>query len=57
MFATDTTFQIRADSTSLFCSHTHQLSHSILIENLERIDFQNLLFQINRQEANASNSE
>src|SRR5699024_4267674 len=43
-------FQVRTDGTALFGSHTNQLSHSILIKNLERINFQNLLFQVNRQE-------
>ena len=50
MFATDTAFQIRTDSTALFCSHTYQLTYTILIEHLERVYFQNLLFQINRKE-------
>ena len=50
MFTTDTAFQIRTDSTAFLCSHTYQLTHTILIENLERIYFQNLLFQINRKE-------
>ena len=50
MFTANTTFQIRTDSTAFFCCHTNQLSHTILVENLERVYFQNLLFQINRKE-------
>ena len=38
------------DSTSLFSSHAHQLSYTILVEYLERVYFQNLLLQINREE-------
>ena len=50
MFAADTALQIRTDSTSLFSSHAHQLSYTILVEYLERVYFQNLLLQINREE-------
>ena len=45
MFTTNTAFQIRTDGTAFFRCHTNQLSHTILVENLERVYFQNLLFQ------------
>ena len=50
MFTTNTAFQIRTDGTAFFRCHTNQLSYTILVENLERVYFQNLLFQINRKE-------
>ena len=42
--------KVSKQQTSLFCSHTYQLTYTILIEHLERVYFQNLLFQINRKE-------
>ena len=50
MLAADTALQVRTDGTALFGSHTYQLPYSILVEHLEGVYFQNLLFQINRQE-------
>ena len=50
MLTTNTTFQVRTNCTAFFCCHTYQLSHTILVEHLERVYFQNLLFQINRKE-------
>ena len=50
MLTANTAFQVRTNSTTFFRSHTYQLSYSILIENLEWVYFQNLLFQINRKE-------
>ena len=46
MFATDTAFQVRTDGTALFGSHTNQLSHSILIENLKNKYVQLLLMYL-----------
>ena len=50
MLAANTALQVRTDGTALFGSHTYQLPYSILVEHLEGVYFQNLLFQINRQE-------
>lgn len=50
MFTTDAALQIRTDSPTFFSSHTHQLSHTVLVKNLERVYFQDFLFQINREE-------
>ena len=50
MLAANTAFQIGTNGTTLFCCHTYKLTYTILVEYLERIDFQNLLLQINRQE-------
>lgn len=50
MFTADAALQVRTDSATFFGSHTHQLPYSVLIEHLERVYFQDLLFQINRQE-------
>lgn len=44
MLTTDTAFQIRTDRTSFLYSHFYQLAYAVLVENLERIYFQDLLF-------------
>lgn len=43
MFATYTAFQIIAHRTSFIHCHLYKLTDTILIKNLEWIDFQNLL--------------
>ena len=51
MLTTDTTFEIWTSATTLLDSHLHQLTNTCLVENLEWIDIQNLLLQVNWQEA------
>ena len=41
---------VRTYATSLFHCHLNELAHAVLVQHLERIYCQNLLFQINRQE-------
>ena len=47
VYLTDAEYQELIDAVK---ANLYQLSHTILIENLERVYFQNLLFQINRKE-------
>ena len=54
MLTANTALQVRTNGTAFFGSHTYQLSYSILVEHLERVYFQNLLLQIDRQERSKS---
>ena len=42
---------VRTYAASLFHCHLNKLAHTVLVQHLERIYCQNLLFQIYRQEA------
>ena len=39
-----------SNSTTFLYYHLDQLTNTILVENLERVNFQNLLLEISRQE-------
>ena len=51
MLATDTTFEVLTCLTTLLNTHLDELTNTLLIENLEWIDIQNLLFKITWEEA------
>lgn len=51
MLSAYTAFEIFAYGASFVYRHLHQLSHAILVEHLEWVHVQNLLFQIRGQEA------
>ena len=50
MFTANTAFQFGTDRAAFFYGHFDQLSYTILVEYLERVYLQDLLFQIYRQE-------
>ena len=50
MLAADTALQVGTNSTSFLCSHTDELTYTVLVEYLEGIDLQNLLLQIYGEE-------
>ena len=51
MLATDTALQFGTYRAAFLNSHFNQLAYTVLVEYLERVNLQNLLFEVNRQEA------
>ena len=51
MLTTDTTNEVGASGAALLNTHVNELANTLLVENLEWVDIQNLLFQVNGQEA------
>lgn len=50
MLATDTCAECRLDVASLVDGNLDELSHTFLVEHLERIDLEDLLFQVDGEE-------
>ena len=50
MLTADTCTERRANGTSLLNSHLHKLTNTLLVENLEWVNLENLLVKIYRQE-------
>ena len=51
MLTADTGTHARTNGTAFLYSHLDELTHSVLVQYLERIDAQDLLVQLSRQEA------
>ena len=51
MLATDTTLEVRTCRATLLNSHLDKLSNAVLVKHLEGINVENLLLQVNGEEA------
>lgn len=51
MLTADTALEIWAHGTSTFYGHLHELTHTILVKHLERVYLEDLLLQVNGEEA------
>ena len=51
MLAADTTLEVGTYGAALFYGHLDELTYTILVENLEGVNLQNLLLEINGEEA------
>ena len=50
MLAADTRTESRTNGTTFLYRHLDELTYTVLVEYLERIDFQDLLLEVNREE-------
>lgn len=51
MLATDTTLEVRTCRATLLNSHLDKLSNAVLVKHLEGVNVENLLLQVNGEEA------
>ena len=51
MFTADTALEFWTYSTALFYRHLHELTYAVLVEHLEGVYLQNLLLELNGEEA------
>ena len=50
MLAADTALELRTNRATLLDSHLNELTNTLLVQNLERVNLKNLLLQIYGEE-------